>query len=183
MLALASPRFRWVHLWVARKWGYLGHLLRKPDAHPCKRIFFSCEGRQAVGRPWNSFVRWARKTVGQALGLPSSLWPHVNRCRRLQTTERAGKTVWVWCSKPMTSRLCTCMRRCGLTRELLSNTRLHGFSLPGSRGMLVDSASPGWIDQRGCRSSLCQEPFMRQSWISVVTCVCRGPRCHWCVKY
>ena len=70
-LALEDPRFRWTSLWVARKWGYLGHLLRKPDGHPGKEIFFSCEGGQAVGRPWNSYLRWARKMVGRALHLPS----------------------------------------------------------------------------------------------------------------
>ena len=71
VLALADPKFRWVHLWVSRKWGYLGHLLRKGDTHPCKRILFSCEANQAIGRPWNSYIRWGRKTVGRALGLPS----------------------------------------------------------------------------------------------------------------
>ena len=67
VVALANPKFRWTNLWVSREWGYLGHLLRKPDEHPCKRLLFSCEGHQA---PWNSYIRWARKMVGAVLDLP-----------------------------------------------------------------------------------------------------------------
>ena len=65
-----NRHFSWAHQLLIRKWGYLGHLVRRPCSHLARAALFNgvrdfCSGK--IG-PWRSHVQWLYQTAVNFFG-------------------------------------------------------------------------------------------------------------------
>ena len=60
----------WAHIWRMRIWGYFGHVLRRHDTHPTKRILLGQDNLQRPqGGVANTPLRWIRSSVAKAFSV------------------------------------------------------------------------------------------------------------------
>ena len=70
------PSRTWVNIWVRRRWGYLGHLLRFPDQHVTKQAVLGLtHTKQAQPGPWHRLHRWGLQ-VGNCSQQSLQEWAH-----------------------------------------------------------------------------------------------------------
>ena len=77
LLRVRAGRSSWAAAWVTRKWGFLGHVLRRPDSHLPRRSLLAELHQARPGRAVTS-ARWLLTTLREVTGCADMAREHLS---------------------------------------------------------------------------------------------------------